>query len=80
MPRFHLKLMIGNKVIPDDGEAQEFADLKGARREAIKGLRELAAWAIRDGKKFEYSSIEITDEHGTKLGAVLASEACPQLR
>jgi hypothetical protein len=64
----------------DDGGAQKFDSLEDARLEALTSLRELAAEAIRVGRPFEYSSIEITDEQGAKLAAVLASEACPQLR
>jgi hypothetical protein len=79
MPFFHLMLKPDGMLISDE-EPEEFTGLEDARSEATESLRELAANAIRDGRAFNYTGIEITDQKGEKLAEILATEAVPQLR
>ena len=79
MPSFYLNVRRGPEVVADDQEPREFADLEEARIEALQSLRELAADAIVGARPFDYSGIEITDDNGTKVADVKATEAVPQL-
>jgi hypothetical protein len=80
MPLFYLRLLNRNgEVLPADEEPQDFDGLEGARTEAIESLRELAATAIGEGRPFNYTAIEITDENGKKVEAITAGDAVPQL-
>jgi hypothetical protein len=80
MPLFHLRLLKRNgETLKDDEEPHEYETLEAARTEAIEGLRELAATAIRDGRPFDYACVQITDESGKKLDMISARDAVPQL-
>jgi hypothetical protein len=80
MPLFYLRVFDANgEVLPADEEPQEFDGLEDARTEAIKSLRELAARAIGEGRPFDYTAIEITDENGQKVDAITAGDVVPQL-
>jgi hypothetical protein len=76
----NLNLRRGSDVLPDDGEPQEFCDLDAARVEAIESLRELAAFAIREGRAFAYTGIDIVDQNGLVLVQVSTSDAVPLLK
>jgi hypothetical protein len=77
---FLLRLKGGDKALPHDGEPEAFTNLEGARLAAIEALRELAAYAICDGRLFDYTGIDIFDLDGKLVSQVLTSEAVPQLK
>jgi uncharacterized protein DUF6894 len=77
---FHLRLKRGSDALPDDEEPEQFADIGAARDAAVESLRELAAGAIREGRSFSYTGIDITDLEGKLLTQVHASDAVPQLK
>jgi hypothetical protein len=49
MPRYFFHLRDGATLLPDDGEGQEFASLKAARREAIESARQILSEAALSG-------------------------------
>jgi len=49
-----------------------------ARVEAVESLREMAGNAVREGRPFEYTGIDITDQNGKLLAQVHTSEAVAQ--
>ena len=74
MPRyfFHI-LQTDNDLIPDD-EGGDFEDYQAAKHEALESLRDLAADAIKTGRKAQGLAIEITDGRGKVLGTIKTRE------
>jgi hypothetical protein len=80
MPLFYFRLFNrSGEVLPADDQPYEFDGLEDARTEARESLRELAAMAIREGRPFNYTAIEITDENGQTVDAITGGDAVPQL-
>jgi hypothetical protein len=75
MPLFFLNLRRGDDNLPNDHEPQEFPDLAAARLEAIEGLREISAHAIREKRRVDYDGIDIMGQDGKLLLSVPMSEA-----
>jgi hypothetical protein len=67
MPRFYRHIRSGDQLI-EDPEGIELPDLKSARAEALYGIRDVLADAIRHGKDdLLDDAIVITDEAGREL-------------
>ena len=62
---FRLRARYGNRIIPDDGDCEEFASLEEARQEALQEIGELSEMAVSTGKPSGCDSIEVTDPYGT---------------
>ena len=58
-----------------DDEGQEFADLDGARLAAIAGIRSLLCSELTEGRLDLRATIEIDDEHGSRVLSVPYAEA-----
>jgi hypothetical protein len=73
MPRYFVRLRDGDALLPDDGEAQDFANLEAVRREATEGARQLLSHAALSGKAGSLRlQIEAQDENGcTVLTAIM---------
>lgn len=74
MPRYFFNILhTDNDLVPDD-EGGDFEDYQAAKHEAVESLRDLAAEAIKGGRKAHDLAIEIMDERGKVLGTIKARE------
>jgi hypothetical protein len=65
MAFYFLRLRDGDKLLPDDGEADEFASLDAVRTEAIQSARQLLSEAALSGKGAGLNqTVEVMDEGG----------------
>lgn len=77
MPRYYRHIRQGDQLI-EDPEGIDLADLDAARAEAIEGIRDLVAEAIRQGKEdWLMDGIVIMDEAGRELMRIPFIEALP---
>jgi hypothetical protein len=74
VPRFHLNLFDGDGEAPDE-EGQDFVDLGGARKEAIRGIRSLLVDDLARGLILLRGRIEIADVEGRVLQTIQFSDA-----
>jgi hypothetical protein len=65
MARYFVCIRDGDRILPDDGEGQEFATLEAVRREAIQSARELLSDAALSGKAASLNlRVEVLDATG----------------
>jgi hypothetical protein len=77
MPRYYRHLQQGDQLI-HDSDGIELADLEAARADALEGIRDILAEAIRRGNDVPLDdAIVITDEAGQELMTVPFIEALP---
>jgi hypothetical protein len=72
MPRYHFN--VHNDIEARDEEGQELPDLEAARREAIRGVRSLAAEQVQEGRLNFDHSVEVV-EGGQTVFTVTFREA-----
>lgn len=76
MPRYFFHLRDGATLLPNDGEGQEFASLKAARREAIESARQILSEAALSGLAGSLNhQLEVTDENGRTILTVQVGRA-----
>lgn len=78
MPRYFLHIEHVGRPPVSDEEGATFDDLDAAIAEAEEGLRELLAAAIRDASAPVPYRIQIIDEDGLEVAALLARDYIPQ--
>jgi hypothetical protein len=77
MPRYYRHLQQGDQLIHDT-DGVELSNLDEARADALEGIRDILAEAIRRGHDVPLDdAIIITDEAGQELMTVSFSEALP---
>jgi hypothetical protein len=69
---FHILHSDSQPVLDDEGA--EFEDIEMAKSEAIASLRDLAADAVKHGKKVTGLAIQVTDAGGTITETVTTKE------
>jgi hypothetical protein len=74
VPRFYFHICNGNGFT-EDTEGQEFPDEAAARREAIRGLRDVSAGEMMLGEMNLGSFIEVEDEDHNLLMTIEFGEA-----
>ena len=74
MPRFYLHICNGDGFTEDE-DGVELPNLEAARREAIKGLRDVMSAEMMSGELNMASFIEIEDEQHLLLHTVQFSDA-----
>lgn len=74
MPRFYFHLCNGSGF-NEDTEGQEFPDEAAARKEAVRGLRDVSAGEMMRGEMNVGSFIQIEDENHNLLMTVEFGEA-----
>ena len=74
MPRYHFNVVTPTETI-DDPEGAELPCLEQARGEAIKDARQLMASAMLSGQDISTRRIDITNDVGEVLLAVLFTDA-----
>lgn len=74
MPKFYFHVCDAQRFEEAD-EALELPDANVARREAIRGLRDLVAGAVCDGEVNMAMFIEVEDESGKLLFTVSVEDA-----
>jgi hypothetical protein len=77
MPRFHLNIFDGDKLIVDD-EGSPLPDLDAAQREAVAAAREMWAAAIVAGDDLAGYRFEIAAPDGATLHALTFDEVLPE--
>jgi hypothetical protein len=76
MPHFFLHLRDGDRLLPDDGEGQEFATLDAVRDEAIESARQILSAAVLNGTAATLNQhIEVVDKHGKTILTVPVGRA-----
>jgi hypothetical protein len=81
MAHYFLRLRDGDTLLPDDGEAQEFATLNAVRGEAIESARQLLSAAVLNGTAASLNlQVEVADERGeivltVPVGRAVGTEA-----
>lgn len=64
MPQYFVRLRNGDRLIPDDGEGQEFASLAAVRHEVDESARQILSDAVLRGKAGRLNvQIEVIDEN-----------------
>jgi hypothetical protein len=76
MPHYYLHIRHNGDVI-EDPEGFDLPDLSEAQLEALVGLRQILAEAIRNGAEPTADAILIVDETGQELASVPLHEALP---
>jgi hypothetical protein len=78
MPLFYLHIRQGDGRILEDPDGSDVPDINAARAEAIEGIRDLLAAAIKRGDDDVLNeSIIITDNAGRELMTIPYVEALP---
>ena len=68
VPRYYFHILNEGLDPIHDDEGAEFEDYEAAKHEAVESIRDLAADAMKDGRKANGLAIEIADEAGKVLG------------
>ncbi|MFC0193648.1 DUF6894 family protein [Aureimonas pseudogalii] len=68
--RYFLHIWTGKTRI-EDLEGAEYPDLAAARREAVRGVRDLLAERLKRGDVLDGQSIEICDENDRLVDTIL---------
>ena len=68
MPRFFFHVY--DDGVAHDDEGREFPDVETAKREAIKGARELMCEQLRNGSLALMHRIEVEDEGGNRVATL----------
>jgi hypothetical protein len=77
MPRYYLHIQQGDQLLRDP-DGIECLDLEAARAEAVAGIRDILAEAIKRGADDGLEDVlVITDESGRELITIPFSEALP---
>jgi hypothetical protein len=74
VPRYFFHILNEGLDPVDDDEGAEFEDYEAAKHEAVESIRDLAADAIKGGRKANGLAIEITDDAGKVLEKISARE------
>jgi Domain of unknown function (DUF6894) len=76
MPLYLVRVRDGGALLPDDGEAQEFATLDDVRREAIESARQILSEAALNGTAASLDvQIEVMNEQGNMVMTVPVGRA-----
>jgi hypothetical protein len=74
MPRYHFDVQNGAGLVVDE-EGRELADLKVARREAIKGIRSLISAEVQKGTLDLTGRLTLRDANGRTVIVLRFDEA-----
>ena len=77
MSRYYLHLSDFKGGMLEDDEGSEFQSLADAVEQAMLGVHELVADAIKQGEEPRFEAIVVADERGTQLAAVPLVAAVP---
>ena len=68
MPRFFFHVY--DDAVTQDDEGREFGDVVAAKREAIKGARELMCEQLRKGYLALNHRVEVEDDDGNRVAVI----------
>jgi hypothetical protein len=74
MPRYFFHIVHPNSSPVLDDEGEPFENIETARADAVASIREIAADAIKHGRKMSGLAIQIADETGKVLDTATAGD------